>query len=142
MNNGRTNDEQGRVLAAMELARRFHETYARLAPTFAEEAHTESAVPWGEVPEPHKRLLVAVCYEIQRGDEAGFAPLRDVVMGVKQAWDGVCACHEGFEGDEGADPCGEDEDRFDAAIAHLVAVLDSNPPDASQDATWGTDGHR
>ncbi|MGI8688805.1 MAG: hypothetical protein ACR2M3_09530 [Thermomicrobiales bacterium] len=142
MKNGRANDEQGRVLAAMELARRFHDTYARLAPTFGEEAHTESEVRWGGVSGPHKRLMVAVCYEIQRGDEAGFAPLRDVVMGVKQAWDGVCACHEGFDGDEVADPCGAEEDRFDAAIAHLVAVLDGDTPDGSQDATWGMDGHR
>ncbi len=87
----------------------------------------------------------SICYEIQRSDEiedAGFAPLRDVVMDVKQAWDGVCACHDEWESDDVADACGEDEDRFDAAIAHLVAVLDGNPPDASQDATWGTDGHR
>jgi len=65
-----------------------------------------------------------------------------VVLGVKQAWDGVCACHENFDGDEGTDRCGEEEDRFDAAIAHLVAVLDGDPPDPSQDATWGKDGHR
>lgn len=142
MKNGRANDEQGRARAAMQLARRFHETTARLARAFGDETRTESAVPWGEVPGPYKRLMVAVCYEIQRGDEAGFAPLRDVVMGVKQAWDGVSACHEEFDGDAGADTCGEAEDRFDAAIAHLVAVLDGNDPDASQDATWGTNGHR
>lgn len=64
------------------------------------------------------------------------------MLGVKQAWDGVCACHENFDGDEGTDRCGEEEDRFDAAIAHLVAVLDGDPPDPSQDATWGKDGHR
>ncbi len=145
MKDGRADDEQGRVRAAMELARRFHETYARLAPAFGDATRTESAVPWGEVPEQQKRLMIAVCYAIQRGDEiedAGFAPLRDVVMDVKQAWDGVCACHDELESDDVADACGEDEDRFDAAIAHLVAVLDGNPPDASQDATWGTDGHR
>lgn len=45
MKDGRTDDERGRVLAATELARRFHEIYARLAPTLGEEAHTESAVP-------------------------------------------------------------------------------------------------
>lgn len=92
--------------------------------------------------ERRKRLLVAICYELQRDDEAGFAPLRKVVVGVKRAWDGVCACHEGLDGDDVADRCGEDEDRFDAAIAHLVAVLDGHPPDASQDATQGMDGHR
>lgn len=142
MNDRLADGEKGRILAAMELARRFHETYARLAPAFGEETRDESAVPWGEAPEPHQRLMIAVCYEIQRGDDIGIAPLRDVVMGVKHAWDGVCACHDELDGDEGADRCGEDEDRFDAAIAHLVAVLDGDPPDASQDATWGKDGHR
>lgn len=65
-----------------------------------------------------------------------------MVLGVKHAWDGVFACHDELDGDEGGDRCGEYEDRFDAAIAHLVAVLDSNSPDPSQDATWGKDGHR
>jgi len=60
MKNRRADDEHGRVLAAMELARRFHETYARLAPAFGGETQTESAVPWGEMPEKHKRLLIAV----------------------------------------------------------------------------------
>ena len=142
MKNQRGDDEQGRVLAAMELARRFHETAARLAPAFGEETGNESAVPWREVPEQHKRLLVAVCYEIRRSDEASFAPLRDVVLGVKQAWDGVCACHDELDGDEGGDRCGEDEDRFDEAIAHLVAVLDGDPPDPSENGAWGKDGHR
>ncbi len=80
MNNGRADGEHGRILAAMELARRFHETYARLAPAFREEARTESAVPWGERPEQHKRLMVAVCYELQRSDDAGVAPLQDVAI--------------------------------------------------------------
>ncbi len=139
---GRADDERGRVLAAMELARRFHEIYARLAPAFGEDAHTERAAPWAAVPEQQKRLMIAVCYAVLQGDAAGFAPLQSVVMGVKRAWDGVCACHDERNGDADTDRCGEEEDRFDAAIAHLVAVLDSNSPDASKNATWGTDGHR
>ncbi len=142
MKDGRADDERGRVLAATELARRFHETYAGLAPAFGEDAHTERAVPWAAVQEQQKRLMIAVCYEVLQGDAAGFAPLQSVVIGIKQAWDGVCACHDALEDNADADACGEDEDRFDAAIAHLVAVLDSNPPDASKNATWGTDGHR
>ncbi len=137
-----TDDEHGRALTAMELARRFHETYARLAPAFGEEARIESGASWADVPEQRKRLLVAICSELQRGDEAAIAPLRAVVMGVKRAWDGVCACHGELDGDEGGDRCDEEEDRFDAAIADLVAVLDGDPPDPSQDATWGKDGHR
>jgi hypothetical protein len=51
-------------LTAEELARAFHETYERLAPEFGYETRRESAVPWEEVPENNKRLMIAVCEEL------------------------------------------------------------------------------
>jgi len=51
MKNWRADDEHGRALTAMELARRFHEIYARLAPAFGEATVNQSPVPWGDVPE-------------------------------------------------------------------------------------------
>lgn len=47
-----------------ELARRFHETYERLAPSFGYETRKASAVPWADVPEQNKRLMIAVCAEL------------------------------------------------------------------------------
>lgn len=46
------------------LARRFHETYEALAPTFGYETRRASAVPWEDVPEQNKRLMIAVCAEL------------------------------------------------------------------------------
>jgi len=51
---------------AENLARLFHETYERLAPSFGYETRKDSAKPWSEVPEKNKRLMVAVCGEILR----------------------------------------------------------------------------
>jgi hypothetical protein len=45
---------------AEQLAQAFHETYERLAPAFGYETRKESAVPWADVPEQNKRLMVAV----------------------------------------------------------------------------------
>jgi len=46
------------------LARIFHETYERLAPTFCYETRKESAVPWDQVPDTNKKLMIAVCREV------------------------------------------------------------------------------
>jgi hypothetical protein len=46
------------------LARRFHETYERLAPHFNYETRPESAVAWEDVPEANRRLMVATCEAI------------------------------------------------------------------------------
>tara|TARA_R110000772_G_C13310282_1_gene440306 strand:+ start:36726 stop:37445 length:720 start_codon:yes stop_codon:yes gene_type:complete len=46
------------------LARKFHETYERLAPDFGYETRKESAVAWDDVPEKNKQLMIAVCNEI------------------------------------------------------------------------------
>lgn len=46
--------------AAEALARRFHEEYERLAPQFGYKTREASAVPWEDVPESNRRLMVAV----------------------------------------------------------------------------------
>ncbi len=46
------------------LAQSFHETYERLAPLFGYETRKDSAVPWAEVPERNRGLMVAVCAEL------------------------------------------------------------------------------
>jgi hypothetical protein len=52
------------VNQAEQLARLFHETYERLAPLFGYETREASAVPWEEVPESNKKLMIAVCAEL------------------------------------------------------------------------------
>jgi len=51
-------------MTAERLARRFHETYERLAPSFGYETRKASAVPWDQVPENNRKLMTAVCAEI------------------------------------------------------------------------------
>jgi len=46
------------------LAKRFHETYERLAPSYGYETRKDSAVPWEKVPEKNKALMRAVCSEL------------------------------------------------------------------------------
>ena len=53
-------------VSAEDLAKSFHDTYERLAPSFSYETRKESAVPWDEVPEKNRRLMVAVCSEFVR----------------------------------------------------------------------------
>jgi len=52
------------MIDAEVLARMFHETYERLAPSFGYETRKDSAVPWEDVPERNKKLMIAVCAEI------------------------------------------------------------------------------
>ncbi len=49
---------------AEKLAQLFHETYERLAPSYSYKTRDESAVPWAQVPEMNKRLMIAVCAEV------------------------------------------------------------------------------
>lgn len=56
---------------AEELARRFHETYERLAPLFGYRTGEASAVPWDAVPDQNKRLMVAVAAEVLDGLQLG-----------------------------------------------------------------------
>lgn len=46
------------------LARLFHETYERLAPEHGYETRRDSAVPWDDVPENNRRLMVATAFRV------------------------------------------------------------------------------
>lgn len=46
------------------LARLFHEYYEALAPDFGYETRKASAVPWPDVPEKNRRLMIAVCQKL------------------------------------------------------------------------------
>jgi hypothetical protein len=50
---------QDAVLAAVDLARLFHEEYERLAPNFGYSTREASAVPWDDVPDANRDLMVA-----------------------------------------------------------------------------------
>jgi hypothetical protein len=54
------------TLKAESLAQKFHETYERLAPQFSYQTRKASAVPWENVPENNKKLMIAVAKEILR----------------------------------------------------------------------------
>lgn len=49
---------------AETLARRFHDEYEAAAPLFGYATRRESAVPWEQVPEANRRLMVHVCERI------------------------------------------------------------------------------
>jgi len=53
-------------MTAETLAQRFHEIYERRAPEFGYTTRKSSAVPWENVPEPNKSLMIAVCRELLR----------------------------------------------------------------------------
>ncbi|GAG16336.1 unnamed protein product [marine sediment metagenome] len=46
------------------LAKAFHEAYERLAPSFGYATRVESAIPWEEVPEQNRLLMIAVAAEV------------------------------------------------------------------------------
>lgn len=48
-----------RSINACEIAKAFHDTYERLAPTFTYKTRPESAVPWADVPQVNKQLMIA-----------------------------------------------------------------------------------
>lgn len=48
-----------------QLARLFHETYERLAPNFGYQTRKGTAVPWEQVPDRNKRLMIAVADRIE-----------------------------------------------------------------------------
>jgi hypothetical protein len=57
-------EESRHESAAEQLARRFHVTYERLAPSYGYKTREASAVPWSDVPDANKRLMIAVCTEL------------------------------------------------------------------------------
>lgn len=46
------------------IAEWFHETYERLAPDHGYTPREETSVPWEDVPEPNKSLMIAVASEV------------------------------------------------------------------------------
>lgn len=52
------------TIAAETLAREFHETYERLAPNHGYKTRKASAVPWEDVPEQNKSLMIAVAQDL------------------------------------------------------------------------------
>jgi hypothetical protein len=79
------------------LARAFHEAYERLAPSFGYETRKDTAVPWEDVPEPNRSLMIAVAAEV--GDvlvgrlEHTQDALRDV-LDVTTGWSAKASDHE------------------------------------------------
>lgn len=49
---------------AENLAQRFHEIYEELAPAFNYKTRKASAVPWSDVPQNNKQLMIAVCQRV------------------------------------------------------------------------------
>lgn len=49
---------------AERVAREFHETYERLAPSYDYKTRDASAVPWNDVPKSNKELMIAVVWEL------------------------------------------------------------------------------
>lgn len=49
---------------AESVAKLFHETYERLAPHFGYDTREATRVPWEQVPERNKRLMIATTAEL------------------------------------------------------------------------------
>lgn len=56
---------------AVALARRFHEAYEEFAPAFGYETRTETRVPWEELPDNNRKLMIAACVAVLHDIEAG-----------------------------------------------------------------------
>jgi len=67
-----------------ELAKKFHETYERLAPDFGYKTRDASAVPWEDVPEANKNLMIAVCAELESQNATLLTNVGELVEAVKQ----------------------------------------------------------
>lgn len=52
-------DRITRDLEAEKIAQAFHDSYEAIAPVLGYKTRTASAVPWDEVPEANKQLMVA-----------------------------------------------------------------------------------
>lgn len=56
---------------AVALARRFHEAYEEFAPVFDYETRAETRVPWEELPDNNRKLMITVCVAVLHDIEAG-----------------------------------------------------------------------
>jgi hypothetical protein len=75
--------------SAEELAKQFHDTYERLAPSFGYETRKASSVPWGQVPENNRKLMIAVCAEVWAEVDKRVADLRDELDSLKRQWNAL-----------------------------------------------------
>jgi hypothetical protein len=69
-----------------ELARLFHDTYERLAPTFGYRTREASAVPWEDVPVRPRALMTATAAEVLAAldlrKRAALVALQDAALDV------------------------------------------------------------
>lgn len=72
---------------AKEIAKFFHETYEKLAPSFGYETRPESAVPWEDVPQQNRALMVAVAGRVMEKFESDRVALSDRVEAAERAVD-------------------------------------------------------
>lgn len=70
----------GDALDAELMARSFHEAYERLAPSFGYRTREASAVPWVDVPDVNKDLMVAVAAVVAATVSAHIAAALDAEM--------------------------------------------------------------
>lgn len=77
--NRRALSEEAGETRAEWVAERFHEIYERLAPAFSYETRRESAVPWADVPEENRALMVATAREllVQLASRSSVEPPRE-----------------------------------------------------------------
>jgi hypothetical protein len=52
------------LVKAERIARAFHESYERQAPDYGYQTREASAVPWDDVPERNRRLMIAVVVDL------------------------------------------------------------------------------
>ena len=55
-----------RGTTAEKVARAFHEAYEQLAPLYGYETRNASAVPWEQVPDNNRELMIAVADQLLR----------------------------------------------------------------------------
>lgn len=105
-----------------QLAQAFHEAYERLAPGFGYETRAESAVPWADVPDANRELMMAVVGEV-------VGPLLSRLTAAEAELEWVGALNKANI--ENGDRLRE---RLTAAEQALRALLDEAEPDAHRDA--------
>jgi hypothetical protein len=99
-----------------EVAKAFHEAYERLAPEYGYETRKASAVPWEQVPENNRSLMVAV---------------------VRDIWS-IIACHFAEPSKDRSIPMTTKIDPARAAAREIAGTVESNHnitiPDAGRGA--------
>lgn len=91
---------------AESIARRFHDEYERLAPSFGYETRPDSAVAWEDVPEPNRRLMVATIAAVltPEGYKIGRSPF---FTQHPDGWDLVTAVYAVIPAQSGGSRAGE-----------------------------------